>query len=457
MTGIRRRLHGFCIALMLMAGGAAAQERMISLDALRVAGTQAALQGDLATATEIAQLLIGADPDDSFGHYLMGMVLFRQGQGGPALQAARLSYRHAQTPVQRHQSARLATGAAVQANAPLRASFWLRRAVETAPDAPTRADSLRALNRMRAKARWRGAVRFQISPSSNINGGSDSRYNVIDGLPFTGVLSNAAQALPGTVATMDLEMGRLLRRTERAEIWLDGRVYLKDAHLSGAAKQKAPELAGDALDSATLELSLAGRHALNRGWIDLDLDAGKVWYGGAPYYRFATAGLARDLPLGRNDRLTLSAAFERRWSDLADSDDQIIRSARLSWRHGFANGDRVSAHLGWQEADAARGNLRHDSGSAQLVYAPARQLGPLSGSLTLGAMLTDYPAYTVIFTVPGGRHDETLYLDLDLWAADRSFAGFSPSLKLRALQARSNVSRFTYDDLSVGFGLRQAF
>ena len=67
-----------------------------------------------------------------------------------------------------------------------------------------------------------------MTPSSNVNGGADTPYNIIDGVPLVGTLSAGAQALSGWIGQTSLNVGYRLRRSEAGwriiDIYFNGTV-----------------------------------------------------------------------------------------------------------------------------------------------------------------------------------------------------------------------------------------
>jgi hypothetical protein len=93
------------------------------------------------------------------------------------------------------------------------------------PARAARQDSLTSLRELQEAAQWRSSARFSLTPSSNVNAGADSRYNTVDGVPVTGLLSGSAQALSGTIATLKAEGNRrLMTRPGGQFFWMHGSI-----------------------------------------------------------------------------------------------------------------------------------------------------------------------------------------------------------------------------------------
>ncbi|WP_441867889.1 tetratricopeptide repeat protein [Phaeovulum sp. W22_SRMD_FR3] len=457
------------MALALALPVIALRAETLTPDQLRQAGVTALAAGDLPLTDEIARTLIEADPRDALAHYLRGMVYFRLGDAPAASREGRLAFRSSGSDLQRHQAARLTAGAALRNDQPAWARFWLRRAVEAAPTRAARQESLAALRALQEAADWRASARFSLSPSSNVNAGADSRYNTVDGMPAVGLLSGSAQALSGTVATLNAEVNRRLLTRPGGQLWLDARLYLKGVALSASARQQATQAPGgsgvlppppsDAFDSANAELALRWQQPRPRGSRVVQLTGGQSWEAGNRSFHYGEVALSQSHTLGARDLLSFGASGEYRWSERRADQDQRLFGLQAQWRHALPKGDILAAGVALRQADAGASNLRSLSSTVQLTWQPARPVGPFSGALSLGGSLTDYPDYIelALGAVPGGRQDRTLWADLDLWNPALAFAGFQPRVKLRALNVESNVSRFSHSEFSVNFGLRSAF
>jgi tetratricopeptide (TPR) repeat protein len=457
----------FCISLLLGALALAPPGRGLAQEPVSapVAALVAASTGRHAEALALARAMLQVSPDDAFAHYVIGTVMLWQGNAREAMLAGQRAFRAAASKVQKHESARLVATAAVQADKRLAARYWLRHAADTAPDPTRRAAAEAALARLRAATPWSAQLRFGIQPSSNVNAGASSRINVIDGIPITGVLSEDALALPGLVGTLDAQIGLRLAASAQSRTTASLRLFARAVELEGTPYVETTTLAGEtlrreisnaSLSSGALELGLEHMVATPQlgGSVALALAAGRSWSGGDFGYDYLR------LSADRNPQAAgpfYGAAFEQRRA--ADPRrDQSIASLRGGWRVARGNGDRITLGFGLGHVGSDFANARSTSVSAQISYQPQRQLGPFGYSASFGVSFADYPDYAVGFlAVPGGRQDQLGFAELDLWLPKKSFAGFSPQIRLRAVETRSNVSRFARHELSLSAGFRSNF
>ena len=196
-------------------------------------------------------------------------------------------------------SSRLVATAAVAADRPVVARYWLRHAAATAPDASRRAAALTALDQLRAATRWSLRLNLGIQPSSNVNAGAASRFNEIEGIPIVGVLSEDAMALPGTIGTLDARLGYRLNVDPKNRTEVSLRFDLRAVELRGA-----PTVSSWTPAEGWVET----RNPQQRLWIGL----GRVRAGayprrqlGAAQHRAGPCGRAR--LVGGRDCLRLSA------------------------------------------------------------------------------------------------------------------------------------------------------
>ncbi|WP_372840909.1 type IV pilus biogenesis/stability protein PilW [Phaeovulum sp.] len=429
------------------------------------AALQAASEGRNAEALALARAILEVSPNDPFAHYVIGTVMLWQGDLAAAERAGKNAYRAATSKLQKHESARLVATAAFASDEALSARYWLRHAAATAPDPTRERAALQALAALREATPWGVQLRFSLQPSNNVNAGASSRFNVIDGIPVVGVLSDDALALPGVVGTLDARLSYRLRANETSRSEVSALLFLRAVELAGDPTTSTwsasegwveTEISNAAYGSAAFEIEFGHTLAATerRGSIGLDAAVGRTWSGGSFSYDYLRLG-ANVTP--RAAGFFYSAALEARAAD-GSLHDATIASLSGGWRTSRANGDHITLSLGLRNVESPRANSRGTTASVQLRYAPAKTLGPVAWQASVGFSQSDYPDYTTgLFMVPGGRQEQLGYAEVDLWLPSANFAGFAPQLKLRALETRSNVSSFERRELSIGFGFRSQF
>ena len=474
---IERRSSWFislCCAALTWGGAAYAQaptapqaEINMTLDQARNIGVAALEQGNPTLALQIGYGLLQADPNDAFAHYLIASAFRQQARPAAARRAAALAYRHAGTTPEKFQAAQLAARISVEEQRFTRAQVWLRRSLIHAPDPAFLPRIEEDYRRVRALDPLQLRFSFSIAPSSNVNNGSDSPYALIEGVPVIGIFDGLSQALSGVTAAADLALGYRLHRTQSSETRALARLYSSRVWLDNSSLALANSFPGADVSNEDFAFSSAEaglRHAVRpdgmdgRGLISADLVAGRSWYGGSPYQRFGRLGLSGGLSLTPATTLSVGAEMERRSFETSANRPIESLALRGTLAHGLDNGDRISLSLSWRDSQSDTRNAVNTRTAAYLQYAMAAPIGPARLSFALGAATSDFPDYAVGFiVVPGGRLDETVFGSVEMLFEAFDYAGFVPSMTVRAQKTRSNVSRFEASEIAVSFGVRSRF
>ena len=185
---------------------------------------------------------------------------------------------------------------------------------------------------------------------------------------------------------------------------------------------------------------------------------GRAWAAGSTDYDFAAVTAARGITLSPSTRLTFAVTGEKRDVESGAVFDQTRLQLNTGVSHRLANGDRIGLSYAITDADADHINYRSTAQSLRGTYAFDKAMGPakVSASLTFGQ--TQYPDFQIGFIeVPGGREDRSVYGDVTFFFEDYDYGGFAPSVRLRAGQRDSNVSRYESSEFSIDFQIRSTF
>lgn len=466
-------LAGLFAAVLAASVAAQAPQAGIPLDQatipqLEVAASQLAAAGRTAEALQLAEVLLLRDPKNPLAHFIVGQITFRAGNTETARQAARASFRNADTARQHYEAARLAAQVALADRRWFAAQYWARHTIQYAPDARHRAVAVEDFRHLRADNPWDGRLRFGIKPSDNVNGGADGRTNVIDGYDAVGWLSGDAMALRGVAATLNADVSYRLARDAASETRLGAVAYARAVELAGRPQMVPPYLPGtpapDPVEIRNSEFSSAalGMMLVHARRLSADLtgrgqvEFGRSWQGGRPNYDYGQLRADLMRSLGRSTLLSFGASFERReWVD-APRDD-FLRALNFGMSRGLAGGT-LGFGLSASELDSSSAMARSWAVSGSVSYEPGWTFGPVHLSLGAGLATTVYPDYSIAGMRPaGGRQDDMAWAELGLWSPKIGYAAFTPELKLQALEVTSNVSRFTRSEVSVALGWRSAF
>jgi len=451
----KRALWGAALVALLGNGPVAApvQMNLAQADAL---AAQALAVRQPSLAYDLSKGLLQADPKNPRAHYYQAMALAQAKAYGPAERKAALAYWHSNTEEQRFESANLAAQLAF-ADARLTGSqFWLRRAVDHAPDEVARARTVSAFKNVRARNPLRFDLRFSATPSDNVNNGASSPLNVIDGVPVVGTLSPSAQALSGVITTVKAALSYRLAQGEGRETRLRARVNTRRIKITDSV----PGLSGSDLSSTTAELGVSqylrgGRETVT--W-KFDVDGGRVWYGGDPLYDFARLGVQRYQRLGKRVLLSFGVNAEEQQDEANRGADATVLGGFAALGLDLSGGGRLGFQLQYRDTDSNGINRSSQQWTGVASYQMGRAIGPARMEFSLGASTLDFNHYSVGFiTVPGGRKDESIFGGVTATFEDWGYMGFVPTVSVTTEKSDSNISRFDVAETSLTLGIRSEF
>ena len=459
------RLGLVLVVAALVPASADAQERVgLTLPEAREVATRALLGGDPRLALDIAGAIVQAHPDDRGALLIVAAAAPRVGEAARGQRAGARAWRLSQTAPQRYEAARLTALAASEGGRLTTASFWLRLALVSAPDA---AQEDRTLADARAVAR-RNPLQLRLSlslaPSSNVNGGAQTDLSTAPGNP-AGSLSQDALALAGWRGTVGL--GASYRLSETPQSRTTAGIDLQAARVWITEDTMVPD---GAFDTTYAEARLRHERVVAEGLFGLALTRGQFNY----------RDIAGDIALGTAEavpeayRLTrLSADYQRALSDDASLQVSIARERLAYDAPGIGDVDRLRGGatlgyalqsgdvvtLGFDIVDSTGDNPNYTSTERGLRagYRWDAPLGPVTVAASGGYRWADYPDYSLLFPVTGGRRDETVFATIDLGFPQAAFAGFIPGLRIEAARTDSNVSRFDRDSLGARLTITSSF
>ncbi|WP_297772149.1 hypothetical protein [uncultured Roseovarius sp.] len=451
-----RAFFGAALVALMAGGSALSESARLSLAQADALAAQALAAGESRLAYDLSKGLLEAGKDNPRAHYYQALALAQARAFGPAERKAALAYWHSNTEEQRYQAANLAAQLSFADERLTGSQFWLRRAVDHAPDEVARARTVSAFQNVRARNPLRFDLRVSTAPSDNVNNGSNSPLNVIDGVPVVGNLSPSARALSGVITKAHGSLSYRIAQSEGRETRLRGRVTARRVDIS----DRVVGLSGDDLSSTLVELGVTQYLRGSRETVTwkFDLDGGRVWYGGDPLYDFARLGVARYQRLDERFLLSFGGSLEEQQDEAARGADSTISGAFAGIGMSLEGGGRVGFRLQYRDADSSGVNRTSDQWTGIATYALGRELGPASLEFSLGVSRLDYGRYQVGFiNVPGGRDDESVFGGVTATFNDWGYMGFVPTLTVTSERSRSNISRFDVEETSVSLGIRSEF
>lgn len=439
-----------------LGGVCSATPNALTLAQADALAAQALAQGQPRLAYDLGTGLLQANPRNPRAHYYQALALAQAQAYGAAGEKAALAYRHAETDTQRFQAANLAAELNFADDRLTGSQFWLRRAVDHAPDAVARAQTVTAFQNVRARNPLRFDFRFSATPSDNVNNGSNSPLNVIDGVPVVGTLSPSAQALSGFITTAQVSASYRLAKSDTQETRARARVNARRVDIS----DPVPGLSGSDLSSTVAELGLSHylRGATPAVTWKFDIDGGRVWYGGDPLYDFARLGATRHHRLGDRLLLGFGGFVEDQRDEAARGADSTVASGFASLAVSLEGGAQIGFQLQYRYTDSNGINRASDQWTGIASYQMGREIGPASLEFSLGLSQLDYASYQVGFiAVPGGRDDKSVFGSVTATFNSWGYMGFVPTLSVTSERSDSNISRFDVEETSITLGIRSEF
>lgn len=458
-----RKLWFACLTCLFYATGLSAQTLQLSLEDGRIAARNAALSGNFELARDFALALTQANPDDRSALIVLAAALPQLGEAREGRRAGARAFALSRNDAERYEAARLTALAAANEERYTLSQIWLRRAAIYAPDErairQTRSDyrGIRNLNPLSVN------LGFSITPSNNVNGGSDNAFNIIDGIidgngnPLNGYFNGAARALPGTAATADIRLSYAISGDANQSTSVSARAYARSVWLNAEGREIAPDSRNSDFGSQRLEFSLDHRRRAGDGILSAHGLIGASWFGGDLNSGYVRTRLSYGRSLNERTRLTITGSLEQTFdpSPWTANNERGTLAASLTFI--TQSGNRVGTSLSYDAQASDNLNERYESLTAQLTYVWTDPIGPVQLSAALGASLADYRDYTIILPVPDGRQDTRIFASLSATFPDIDYAGFVPVVTLGLQDTQSNVSRFERSEFSLDVGIRSSF
>ncbi len=446
-----------CTALWMGLGNTPAPAAEIELAPGEAYETAVAslLSGQPQLADGLADALLDRSPRDFNTLLLKSRTAIEMGKMREGLQAAQAAHVVADTDDEKYAASMAIAQALAKDGKDTFAQFWLRRAVDLAPDEVSRAQAVKDFRYVRARNPWSTELNFSISPTSNVNNGSRRETTRLYGLPFEFQLSGAAQALEGVEYSLGFATRYRVHQTDRTAhdfvFQFDHRSYV----LSSEAKEQAPDVDGSdfALTQTSLGYVFRARPEHWIGPYELAAIGGYSWYGGEPYLSYVRLGGGQQYKLTDNTILSFSGSAERQYGENAPDADFLRGDIRLL---------RLVDGLG--AVGFSVGRTVADSESEAVDYGEWRSgidvslKKPILGAKVRLGLEWSYRDYPESRYAPGeGRQDRTLEASVDFTFTQIERYGFNPTLTINGRSTDSNIGIYENEEVGVAFGIRSAF
>lgn len=455
-SSIKHWISGLALGLIAgLAAPVAAQDLRLSVQEARALAQAAALQSEPRLARDVAAGLLRENRQDRVALIVLAAVEPQLGRPAQGRMAGARAWRLSNTRAERYEAARLTAFAAFREGRETLAQLWLRRAAANAPTGAALDQTGADFARIRQLNPWNIRLSFSAAPSSNVNGGSSSTLNVIDGLPFVGELSGDAQALSGWTASVDSQISYRIAATPQSRSSVSFRLYGRAVLLSDEAQEQAPDAENGDFSAYYAAVSFNHDRRTAGGTWGAKLTYGGNWYGGALANSFLRAGVDRTWRREDGTSLNLGLSLEDRRDD-AGNWDATIAKVTGSTSQSLSLGV-LSYGVALERTEAPSVNETSNAVRLSVGFALADPVGPATLSLRAGIDARHYPDYTFFVPVPGGREDSRAWATLEAAFEDWSYAGFAPVVSLTGSQTESNVSRYDRSEVSLGLSFRSTF
>lgn len=416
-------------------------------------GEEALDAGRPDVARGVAERLLTRDPNDVRAHILLSRAARDMGDFDLARKAAQTAYELAGNDRQKYAAAMMRAQAEASDGNRTIAQFWLRRAGELAPDARALQTAKRDFRYVRSRNPLSTRLSFGITPTSNINGGSENDTLWLYGLPFT--ISDDAQALSGLQTRFNFSLERTIienpmMRTSLGFNW-NTRLYT----LSSEAKDKAPDARGSDYNFAAAEVFLWHRQRPKdrKGEWDARLTLGHNTYGGDPLSNYVRFDGGRTFVFPDRSELRLGGGLEQQWRLDDERKDAWVQTVAMDYRR-FLDQGIFSLGVEASSVDSDFTSIDHKSVAFELGYDLSK---PVAGALLGFDMRVEGRDYELSPYSADGREDVELNLGMSVFLPQYDYMGFAPEVGIHARRTNSNVTLYDVRELGMSVSLRSTF
>ncbi|MEP5758674.1 MAG: surface lipoprotein assembly modifier [Litoreibacter sp.] len=452
-----------------------AQELKLTLDQVEHASRQALIGQNYQLANRLSFDILQIDPNNVSALVVRAATDPQLGNPKTGGQAGRRAFALAKDPLLKFEAAYFTAIAAAQRDKFASAKLWLRRAHQFAPNDVTRENTAQQFRLLRARDPLQVRLSFTINQTSNINGGSESEFLEIDGIPITGALSQTAQALSGIRVSTGVQLNYKLHEDQRQRTSLGFSIHSNNHIFSSSAKAaikterqqlidagftNLPDItrASD-FDSLVAEVSISHRRVPSRIYQPdgYSFGIGTTLYGGSKLYDFVRFNVERTVTLTPKFALQIAIGTTKLFHDVGARNQSINRVAFTSL-YGLKNGSVVRAGFEFAQSSSDDTNRQYVTQAISLNYQFAEAFGPVKLDMGVRIGTTKYDAYFIgITTVPGGRSDDFGTLTLGATFPNVRVYGFNPRVSTQYRRTKSNISRFEQRDWSYNIGIISSF
>ena len=423
------------VAWLALVGSAVAGPAVLTPDQMRAFGLEAVAKGFADQALEIAQTLLTRDAGDSGALVLKAQALRVLRRFPESEAAARAGWAAAKDASQRYAAATAVAQALSLEDHRTEAQFWLRQAVQNAPNQGAKAQAVADFNYVRSQNPLTLQFDASIRPSNNVNNGARDPFFHLG--PFTLEIPGGQRALSGVVGSFGLSGDYKLAETQGQTTKLTFSGSSQMVLLSQAAHRIAPEARNSAYAYQTLNIGLSRKMQADPATtVTISVALGHDWYGGSSLsnhqnlefgaeHAFSADILGfADLSLQRQNRL----------------DSKVASSTAVDLSFGVgkqtADGDVMRLTLTLDRTNSAAIGVDHTSMGANLDWQHAQ---PVLGTGLAGSVGLSRADYRSSSFTSDGRHDVQVTATLSATLNKLGYLGFSPVMAINYARNTSNI------------------
>lgn len=367
---------------------------------------------------------------------------------------------------QRFNAARLTALGYARQMQDTRAQLWLRAARQFAPSDAASEAVARDFQALRQRNPLSVSLRFGITPSDNINGGTfNETIDINFGgfiLPF--VLSEDARALSGWEFSGSTNLRYRLHSNQTSATFLDAGFTGTTFALTESSRNALGDLAernderektGQDFSFARFNVGAAHIFALapDVGITEASLVYSRTLRRDEDERHAVTATLSHRYALSDSSFLTVTASSERQ--RYVEGGDDIL-SYRLNATYGqtIENVGAFSIGYGIEESQAERSTDEFDATSYSLSFSPAAPVLGVDLGLSLTYREIDWDFYD---NFNGPRSDEVLTARATATLRDIELFGFNPILSITREEQDSTAVRYQTNSTTFGVDIVSSF
>ena len=445
---------------------AQAQQVSLSPGQVRSLAISTLQAGNPSGAATAADALLRRFPDDASTLLIRteAALLLQDFEGATIF--GRRAFWNALNDRQRFNAARLTALGHARQTQDNRAQIWLRVARQYAPNEAASESVARDFRSIRQRNPLSVDLRFGVTPSTNINGGSTNDnaalFGLVDGNgdPLLFDLSEDAQALSGWEYSGSVNLRYRARTDDTSATFLDFNLSGRTFTLTEGSKTRLEnsgdeETRGSDFSSATLSFGVTHRFVLSpeSNVTEASLSYARAFQRDSNERQFVTASISHAWDIGETNSLRLSSFYQRQ--ERIENGDEVqvfdlgaTYSTRVEGVGSFSVGIGARDNMAEDEAED------FDSVRYQLSFSPEEAFAGVNFGFSLSYEERDFDNVAVI---GGPRFDDITSFGVRAVLSEVEFLGFRPVITFDRTQQESNSNLFDRDFTEVGFDIVSSF